>query len=538
MSAPKAFSFWSRNRWFFSPWTLAFILIAALICLPVFALLTGLQPASLLQIPKLFVAEFALNTYLLLGLTGAISLLFAIPAAWFTATAEFPGRKAFEWLMVLPLAIPAYIMAYTYKGIFDPFGTTRKWFDFYVEIDNLPVLAVLMAAVLYPYVFLVSKSVFSKNARRLEEVAQSLGHSRQQTFFKLILPLARPAIFGGLSLVAMEVFNNYGAVKYYGIKTFTTELIRLWNPLDLQPVIRIAGVLLLLIFLLFQAERWERRKARHFESGSAQLSRVRIPLSGGSAFLAWISCFIPLLIGFIIPVIQLGLWAVNSFSRVFDLDFLTMTLNTFFLAVSAALLCMSLAVFMGFVNRLFPRKFIAALTRISGLGYAVPGAVIGIGILVPLTLISRNFGVVLTGSMSILIYAYAVRFQAVAYQAVDAGFKKHSPNLLAAARSLGSNPWSALWKIELPLLKPALLASTILVFVDVTKELPLTMLFQRFNFETLAVRAFVLMETDGAVYDSSVPALIIVLIGLIPVFLLNRVFNQKDVGTTSNQLDR
>ena len=363
-----------------------------LICLPVAALLAGIRLESLLAIPGIFVADFALNSYLLLFGTCGFALLFGVPTAWLTSTAKFPGRKVFEWLLVLPLALPAYIIAYTYKGIFDPFGTTKKWFGFHMEVDTLPFLCLFMGAVLYPYVYLVSRSVFLKHSQRLEEAAKSLGYSGRQNFFKLVLPLSRPAIVGGLSLVAMEVLNNYGAVQYYGVKTFTTELIRMWNPLDLQPVIGISASLLVLVFLLFQGERWQRRKARHFEMGTGAASRKRNKLSGVNGIGAFLLCFFPLMIGFVIPVVQLGFWAYPKIEVLLEPSFLSMLFNTFSMAFLAAISCMLAALLTAFVHRLYPKPAIGFLSRLSTLGYAVPGAVIGIGVLIPLSFLNQQFG--------------------------------------------------------------------------------------------------------------------------------------------------
>ena len=503
-------------------WRIPAVLLAALIVIPFAVLLFSLHVENYGAIPALWFEDFAFNSYVLIAGTSVVALLFGVPSAWLVATKQFKGRKLFQAMLVLPLAIPAYIQAYTYKGLLDPFGTTAKFFDFYLEVDNIWYLMLFMGSVLYPYVYITARTAFMNHSQSLQEAAASLGASKTRTFFKVILPLARPAIFGGLILVIMEVLNNYGAVSYYGIKTFTTEVIRLWNPMDLQPVLKVAAAVLILVFGLIYLEQFFRKKARYSDEGGKKLSNFRTPLAGWDGVLAIFAIGLPLLIGFIIPIVQLIYWASLVYQDVLTNEFWILLLNTFKMALISSVACVGVAVILHFAYRWNKSRFIQFFARLSTLGYAIPGAVIGVGVLLPIAMINHRFDILLTGSLATLVFAYLVRFQAVSYNAVGAGFDKQSPHLSEAARSLGTNSWDGFRKIIFPLIKPAVLSALVLVFVDVTKELPLTMLFQTFNFETLSVRAFVLMETDGAVYDSSVPSLIIVLIGLVPAILLNQ----------------
>jgi iron(III) transport system permease protein len=273
---------------------------------------------------------------------------------------------------------------------------------------------------------------------------------------------------------------------------------------------------------LIYLEQFFRKKARFSDAGGKKLSNYRTPLNGWERVWTIVAIGLPLLIGFIVPVAQLIYWASIVYQDVLTSEFWVLLLNTFKMALIASVVCVSVAVVLHFSYRWSKNKWIQVFARMSTLGYAIPGAVIGVGVLLPIAVINQQFDVLLTGTLATLVFAYLVRFQAVSYNAVGAGFDKQSPYLSEAARSLGTNATEGFRKVIFPLIRPAVLSALVLVFVDVTKELPLTMLFQTFNFETLSVRAFVLMETDGAVYDSSVPSLIIVLIGLVPAILLNQ----------------
>lgn len=507
-------------------WRIPAVLLAMLIVLPFVVLVFSLKFENYTDVFSILISDYALNSYALVVGTALIALLFGIPAAWLVATKKFRGRKLIQALLVLPLAIPSYIQAYTYKGIFDPFGTTAKHFDFYLEVDSIGYLMLFMGSVLYPYVYITARTAFLNHSQQLQEAAASLGASSMRTFFKVTLPMARPAIMGGLMLVVMEVLNNYGAVSYFGIKTFTTEVVRLWNPLDLQPVLKVASAVLLLVFVLIYLEQYFRKRASFADAGSKKIANYRTPLSNREKGIGVFAFGVPLLIGFIVPIVQLIYWSLLVYEEVLTSEFWFLLLNTFKMALIASVVCVSVAVLLHFSYRWSKSKPMKFLAGLSTLGYAIPGAVIGVGVLLPIAIINHRFDILLTGSLVTLVFAYLVRFQAVSYNAVGAGFEKQSSSLPEAARSLGVNAFQGFRKVIFPLIRPAVLSALVIVFVDVTKELPLTMMFQTFNFETLAVRAFVLMETDGAVYDSSIPSLIIVAIGLVPTVLLNQFSKQ------------
>ncbi len=501
--------------------TLFSALVVGLLLIPFVLLFFSLDPSTILGVFSGWWSEAAFNTYTLATGTVLCSLLFGIPAAWFVSRYTFAGRSILEGLLVLPLAIPGYIQAYTYKGLLDPFGTTAAWFNFYLEVDQMGYLMVILGSVLYPYIYLAARTAFLAHSSTLYQAGLSLRANPTRVFWRIVIPLARPAIIGGVMLVVMEVFNNYGAVSYYGIQTFSTEVVRLWNPMNLQPVIRIAISVILLVLLIMYLEKKSRSRAAFHENKGRS---IRVKLEGNWRKTAVYSAlFTPLLVGFIIPVAQLMYWATMVYAEVLTDEFWRLVVNTASLALAAAFISLGIAVLIHYTNGWVKSQPLARWTSFARIGYAIPGAVVGVAMLLPLAYLSKWSGVLLTGSLVTLTFAYAVRFQTVAYQAVESGFNKLSPNLLEAARSLRSSFSTGLFKVYLPLSIPALSTAILLVFVDVMKELPLTMLFQSFNFETLAVRAFKLMETDGAVYDSAVPSLLIIGLGLLPVVLLNRI---------------
>lgn len=482
-----------------------------------------------LEFFKLFgilIEDFALNTYLLLIGTFAVALCFSVPQAWIMSKYRFFGSNWFSWLAALPLAIPSYIQTYTYHSMLGPYGTTHQLTGAYFEVNTIWHLMLFMGSVLSPYIYLTSRAAFLFQGKRMEEAAASLGISKLRAFFKLIIPTTWPAIFSGGLLVVMEVMNNYGAVSYFGIKTFSTEIIRLWNPLDLQPVLNVSLSLLILVLALVSAEQFLNRKKKFFEQGQQSAKEELKQKKGLKVLWLFLICFVPILIGFIIPVTQLTYWAVLEWDNVWNAEFITLVWNTCKTAGMTALVGICIALIVHFSEKIKPKAWNKSWNKLGSLGYAIPGAVIGVGMLIVLGYLMNWTGSSLTKNTGVLVFAYLVRFQSVAYNTLEAGYKKINPNFYQAAIALGRSKTVALIKVDAPLLKTSILSTFLLVFVDITKELPLTMMFQGFNFETLAIRSFVLMETDGAVYQSAIPALIIVIIGMVPVLWLNRLMKK------------
>jgi iron(III) transport system permease protein len=495
-------------------------------------------------------AGYLRNSALLALGVAALTLLIGVSTAWLVATCDFPGRRHFEWALILPLAVPAYIAAYTYAGMLDVTGPVQRllrtlvpaWSErfFYLDVMRFETVVLIFAVVLYPYVYLIARTSFLVQSRTALEASRVLGVGAWRAFFRVALPLARPALAAGLSLVVMEVLNDYGAVTYYGVPTFTTGIFRSWLALgDLGAAIRLAACLMVFVFLVLGLERLQRRGRRVDEGSASHRPLRRYELAGWRAGAAFVVCLVPLMLGFLIPVSQLGYWAAQTAGRVVNASFLRLVANSFLLAVGAALLCVLLALLLAYAARLSRTLYMGAVSRVAVLGYSIPGAVIAVGVLVSFGWLDRNVasivsrsvggsvGLLLSGTLAALLFAYAVRFLAVALLPVEAGFERQCRNLDAASRSLGVPPMATLRRVALPLLRGTLLSAGIMVFVDVLKEIPLTLVLRPFNFNTLATKAFQ-MAMDEQVAESANAALIVILTGLIPVVWLNRLMARRD----------
>ena len=483
------------------------------------------------------------SAILMLGV-GALSLAMGIAPAWLVTAYDFPGRRTFEWALVLPLAIPTYIIAYTYAGVLEydnllPSTLSAVWPGMEVWRIRSAVMSregamVMMALVLYPYVYVIARASFLRQSSAVLEMARTLGRGPWNTFFRVALPMSRPAVAGGLTLVLMEVLNDYGAVKYFGVPTFTTGIFRAWFPLN-DPIaaMRLSGILLLFVFTLIVFERMQRGRARFDDNARGYRPAVRRGLGGGGRWLAVGVCLLPLAFGFLVPVAQLAAWAGRAGAGAVDPRFLRLILNSFSLALAAALIAVLGALLIGYAARLNPTPLLRLGSRVAVLGYSIPGAVVAVGVFLPFVWMDRRLngfmtaafdtptGLLLSGTLAALIFAYVVRFLAVALNPIESGFKRLCGNLDDTSRSLGVPPLKTLWKVDLPLLRGTLISAALLVFVDVLKELPLTLILRPFNFDTLATRAFQL-ATNEQLARSAVPALLIIAVGLVPVIVLNK----------------
>ncbi|AHM61014.1 binding-protein-dependent transport system inner membrane protein [Flammeovirgaceae bacterium 311] len=545
-------SFITRLRQHYNHWALLASIPALLVSVPFVTILTGLVAGpgrNWQHLMQTVLPDYIFNSLLLLLLVGTLTLATGTACAWLVSTCQFPGQRFFSSALVLPLALPTYIVAIVYAGLTGYTGLLQTFLrdvagltaeQAALDMMNMKGAVFVLSAVLYPYVYVLARSAFQLQSRSLLEAARMLGSSSWRMFYRVALPVARPALAGGLLLVIMELLNDYGAVKYYGISTFTTGIFRAWFSLgDLQAAIYLSALLLLLIGLVMVLERWQRGRARYHSSHAASHHPIKpIKLKGLQAFAAFMVCLIPFLAGFAIPVAQLLYWASITVPKVVDDRFWRLMSNSFMVAAAAALLCVLLSLVLVYARQLNRGRALQAIARLSTLGYAIPGAVIAVGVLSPLLGIDKQLaaavysftgqrsGLLITGSIAGLLTAYVVRFLAVAYNPADAGMLRISPFMLDAARSLGYRPFKALIHVYLPLLKGPLLSAALLVFVDVMKELPLTLILRPFNFHTLATKAFEL-ASDEMVAESASPALVIVLTGLLPVLLLNKLITHK-----------
>ncbi|MGB4468005.1 MAG: iron ABC transporter permease [Azovibrio sp.] len=532
----------------FSPFLIFPLLIAALAALPVTSvglnLLAGGTGATWSHLLDTVLGRYISNSlWLCLGVATGVALL-GVATAWLTAMHEFPGRRVFEWALVLPMAVPAYVMAYLYTdllqfvgpvqtGLREYFGWSRSdyWFP---DVRTLGGAVGMFVFVLYPYVYLLARNAFLERASGMLEAALTLGVGPWRAFFRVSLPLARPAIAAGVALALMETLADYGTVAYFGVDTFTTGIYRAWFSLgDRTAAAQLSAVLLGFVILLVMLERTSRGRARYNNTTGRNRPMPGQHLKGGAALLAFLMCCLPLVLGFLLPAGLLLRMALLDGDAQFGSRFFTLAGNSFFLAGMTALLAVLLALLLAYGARLSKTLLAQGLNRVVGLGYAVPGAVIAVGVLIPVTRLDSwlagrwescfgvNPGLILTGSVAALIYAYLVRFLAVALQTVESSLGKITPSMDEASRSLGLGQFATLKRVHIPILRGSLFTAGLLVFVDVMKELPATLVMRPFNFDTLATQTYTL-AADERLAEASTAALAIVVVGLLPLIVLSR----------------
>lgn len=529
-----------------SPWSVGTVAIALVLSLPLFTVLGFvLQPSGEIwaHLAETVLDEYIANSLWLMAGVAAGTLLLGVSSAWITSMCAFPGRRFFEWALLLPMALPAYIIAYTYTGLLDVAGPVqsglREAFDWgfgdywFPEIRSLGGAVAMLSLVLYPYVYLLTRAAFLEQSIAVLEVSRSLGHGPWATFMRLALPMARPAIVAGLSLVLMETLADYGTVHYFGIATFTTGIFRTWFGLgDVAAAAQLAALLLSFVFVLIVSERWSRRRARYAHTDSKQGGFARYRLRGWHRVGALLVCGLPLLFGFVVPVGQLGVWAWDRADGFLTADFVELLANSLILAGIAAVLALLLALYLAYGRRLNPNRWVSSAVHTAGMGYAIPGTVIAVGVMIPLAAFDNaldawmearfgvSTGLLLSGTLAALVFGYLVRFLAVALNTVESGLLKVRPSLEQAARSLGSRSSEVLWRVHLPMLRGTLFTALLLVFVDVLKELPATLILRPFNYNTLAVKAYEL-ASDERLAEAALPAVAIVLAGLAPILILS-----------------
>ncbi len=544
-----------RRLWPWSPWSGHLLLVGLFMAAPLALILFSLLQAPGIgwtQTPAATIGAYVVNTLILLFGVSLVATLVGVASAWFVAACDFPGRRLLSWLLVLPLALPAYVVAFGYGDLLDQLIPIVVWIRGQwglaasrMSHDILRYVAVIavLASVLYPYVYLAARTAFLTQSRAALEASRMLGCSPAAAFFRVTLPLARPAIVGGVILVGMEVMNEYGAVAHFGIPTLSIGIFRFWFSFgDPDSAARIAAFALLVAFALLGAERLWSGKKRFTETAGSSGPIARYHLRGWRAMAAILVCALPVIFGFVLPVLRLSLWSWQVGAAAWEKEFLMQIAHTLLLAGGATLFVVTLALTLAYTERLHPHRSVRWMSRLAALGYAIPSAVLALGILRGLGFLDVGLGslfgpaghkvltFLLSGSVCALMFAYVARFLAVAFLPAQAGLKRVCADLDASARCLGASPSRTLFRINLPLLRPTLWGAAILVFVDVLKELPLTLLLRPFNLETLATRAFNLV--DQARLPEAAPAcLLIILTGLIGVFALNQLLEKPtDAG--------
>lgn len=530
-----------------SKWTASALLVAACIAVPLIAVSAALIAPSdpaWTHLAKTTLPKYLTNTALLMLLTGFFATLIGVTTAWLIAATSFRGRAVLSWALVLPLAAPAYIIAYLYTDLLAFSGPVqmaiRSVFDLPItqavlpNIRSLPGAALLLALVLYPYIYLLARTAFQMQAGSQFQAARTLGLSPYGAFFKVALPGARPAIAGGLALVLMETLADFGVADYFALPTFSTGIFRTWLALgEKQAALKLAGVMLLIVAALVMLEAIS-RKGRVDAGGRIASKPDRIALSRRGSIIAWAICALPIAFGFIIPMIVLASYTLEGGDQMLQRGFSSYAWNSARVAIIASVIATAIALLLSYVQRANNGPLTRTAIRFSTLGYALPGALLAVGLLGPIGALDQsltragsqtfgwNSGLILTGTTAVLLYAYVVRFLTVSFNTVSASLGRVPAVTDAAARTLGAGPRDILWRVHLPMIRPGLLAAGLLVFVDVMRELPATLILRPFNFETLATRVYRLAG-DERLTEASTAALAIVLIGLVPILLLNRV---------------
>ena len=521
---------------------IALTCLLPMVAVAIAALIGGTD--TIVHLAETVLPRYTATTIALVLLVSLGTFLIGVGAAWLVTMTRFPGVRFFEVVLVLPLAFPAYVLAYAYTYILDHPGIVQStlrdvtgwgprdyWFP---EIRSVEGAALMLVFVLYPYVYLLARAAFLQQSAGAFLAARALGKSSIQAFWKVSLPMARPAIASGVLLAVMETIADFGTVSYFGVQTFATGIYTSWFPLgDRTGAAQLALCLLSFALALAVLERSTRGAAKYHQVGKQHAKMPPAQLKGTRAVIAWLLCAVPVALGFILPVIILLNMGLESEQNIFSSRYIGFLQNSVVLAGIASVVTVLAALCIGFYLRLRPGQVSASAAYTARLGYAVPGGVIAVGLMVPFAAFDNaldawmraNFdirtGLLLTGSIWLLVAAYMVRFLAAALGASEGGLSTVHTNIDAAARSLGQSPLGMLRRVHLPILKPSLLTALLIVFVDVMKELPATLIMRPFNYDTLAVQAYRL-ASDERLEGAAVPSLVIVAVGLLPVILICR----------------
>ena len=523
------------------------VFVAVVCALPMFAVLVAALSGgteTVQHLAQTVLGGYAKTTLALVILVAIGTFAIGVGAAWLVTMTRFPAVRFFEIALVLPLAFPAYVLAYAYTHVLDHPGIVQTalrdvtgwgpkdyWFP---EIRSLGGAAAMLILVLYPYVYLLARAAFLQQSGTTFLAARALGSSPWAAFFKVSLPLARPAIAGGVLLAVMETIADFGTVAYFGVQTFATGIYTSWFSLfDRAGAAQLALCLLSFALLLAMLERLQRGDAKYHDPARRAKAAPPIQLRGVSALMATALCAVPVLFGAILPIVVLFVMGLGSEQNLLSTRYLSFIQNSATLASIAAVLTAAAAISIGFFQRMQGGRLSQSAAYVARLGYAVPGGVIAVGLLVPFAAFDNaldawmrstfdiSTGLLITGSIWLLVIAYMVRFLAAALGAYEGGQAMVHVNMDAASRSLGQGPMGTLRRVHLPILAPSLLTALLIVFVDVMKELPATLIMRPFNFDTLAVQAYRL-ASDERLEGAAVPSLVIVAMGLLPVILICR----------------
>lgn len=532
-----------HRRWFVSA-----MLVALLVVLPVASVFyLALFPRENIwaHLASTVLPTYIETTLILMFGVGSLSILTGVSSAWLVTMCQFPGRRFFEWALLLPFAIPAYVIAYLYTNCLEYAGPVQSllralfgwqsyqdyWFP---DIRTTTGAIIMLTLVLYPYVYMLARASFLEHSANIHAASRTLGCTPWQSFYRVSLPMARPAIAVGVALVLMETINDFGTVDYFAVKSLSAGIYDTWlNMNNLGGAAQIASMMLIFVVVLISLERIGRAGQKQFSTSDRFRSMEHFRLQGWRAWGATLVCALPFVTGFAIPFSLLCVYSLENLDTGRETDFWAIAGNSLLLSSSAALLAVTIGLLLAYSKRLSPGPALSACVRAANLGYALPGAVLAIGVIIPFAAFDNQLdaflyerfgystGLLLSGTVFAIIFAYVVRFLAVAQGAIESSLNKVTPSMDMAARSLGRNSWQTLRQVHMPLIRGGLFTGALIVFVDCMKELPATLILRPFNFDTLATWLYQ-YASDEMIEQSAPGALLIVLVGLIPVILLSR----------------
>ena len=533
---------------FFNPWVIFPFLIFLVFLSPllvVVASLFGNYSDNWNHLLTYVLSSYVFNSLFLIFGVSIIASILGVGSAWIVSNYNFLGKSFFEWALILPLAVPPYILAYTFTGLFDSYGSAnnlvRELFSlnsnyiFFPNIRNIYGAIIVFSFTLYPYIYLATRMALINQSRSILEVGKTLGLNKLGIVFKLALPMIRPAIIAGLMLVIMETLSDFGAVEHFAIPTFTTGIFRTWYGLyDLQTAMQLSSLLLIFVTFFIFIERLSRKNISYTSGSPIYGEIIKVKLKGYKNILAFLICLIPLLVGFVLPILELSNWAINYKLDFFNEDFLKNSANTIYLAVIAAIFCTFLTLLMNFSIRVQKNNFLFFMSSSLTLGYAIPGLILAIGIMQIFNFLdnyffSTLFNFVLTGSILGLVVAYIIKAYALSNSVIEPAYLRVSPYMDDIAKTLNASNLKLLKNIHLPLLKTSFLTSIVLVISEVIKELPATLILRPFNFDTLAVSTYI-YASEERMYEAAAPSIAIVLVGLIPIYFLTKTIRSSRPG--------
>lgn len=537
-------------------WTIGAAAVAVILAVPIVAVaVIALFPTENIwpHLAETVLPGYVWTTLLLMAGVMIGTAVIGVGTAWLVTMCQVPGRRVFEWALMLPLAVPTYVVAYVYTDLLEfagpvqgalraLFGWTTVRDYWFPDIRTLGGAIAVLSLALYPYVYLLARSAFVEQSGGVVEAARTLGASPLAAFWRISLPMARPSIAVGTALVTMETLNDFGTVDYFAVQTLTAGLFNVWFTMNnAGGAAQIAIVMLLFVVLMVGVERFGRRRQRFHGTPARAGQGSTFALTPGRRVLAVCACALPILLGFIIPGLLLLFYSIEFFDESWSNQFPRVAFNTIALSLGAAVTALAVGLFLAYAVRLKGGTVVKGLARFASFGYAIPGAVIAIGVLVPFGafdnavdgVMRRTFGIstglILGGTLFAVLFAYVVRFLALSYGAVEAGLTRVTPSMEMASRTLGMGPARTLWRVNLPLIRASLLTASILVFVDCMKELPATLILRPFNFDTLATYVYQ-FASDELLEECALGALTIVIAGLVPVILLSRTMNGRTSG--------